>query len=80
VSLSITDEHSHDTTESRKILNPIASKSKIFCGKGSYDSRSNFNFLHSRGIDAVILPRERSSTLSRGSPYRVEIARRMRNK
>ena len=66
------------TTEFRKILSPIASKSKIFCGKGAYDSGSNFNFLHSRGIDAVILPRENSSTLSRGSPYRAKIVRRTR--
>jgi len=34
--------------------------------------------LHSRGIDAVILPRENSSTLSRGSPYRAKIVRRTR--
>ena len=78
-SLSITDEHSHDTTEFRKVFNLIPSKSKIVYGKGAYDSRSNFNFLHSRGIDAVILPRENSSTLSRGSPYRAKIVRRMRN-
>ena len=79
MSLSITDEHSHDTTEFRKVFNLIPSKSKIVYGKGAYDSRSNFNFLHSRGIDAVILPRENSSTLSRGSPYRAKIVRRMRN-
>jgi hypothetical protein len=79
VSLLITDEHPHYTTEFRKILSPIASKSKIAYGDGAYDSRSNFNFLHSRGIDAVILPRENSSTLSRGSPYRAKIVRRIRN-
>ena len=79
MSLSITDEHPHDTAEFRKILSPIASKSKIVYGDGAHDSRSNFNFLHSGGIDAVILLRENSSTLSRGSPYRAKIVRRIRN-
>jgi hypothetical protein len=79
VSLSITDEHSHDNREFRKVFNPIANKSKIVYGDGAYDSKSNFNFLHSRGIEAVIPPRENSSTLSRGSPYRAKIVRRIRN-
>ncbi|MCL4412101.1 MAG: IS5/IS1182 family transposase, partial [Candidatus Thermoplasmatota archaeon] len=41
-------------------------------------SRSNFNFLHNREIEAVIPPRENSSTLSRGSPYRAKTVRRIR--
>ena len=78
VSLSITDERSHDNREFRKVLNPIADKVKMVYGDGAYDSRSNFNFLHNREIEAVIPPRENSSTLSRGSPYRAKTVRRIR--
>ncbi|MGC9293850.1 MAG: transposase, partial [Thermoplasmata archaeon] len=37
-----------------------------------------FNSLHSKGIEAVIPPRENSSTLSRDSPYRAKIVRSIR--
>jgi len=50
VSILITGEYSHDTTEFGKILNSITSKSKIFYWKGFYDSRSNFNFFLSKEL------------------------------
>ena len=78
VSLSITDEHSHDSREFRKILSPIADKVKMVYWDGAYDSRGNFNFLYSKGIEAVIPPRENSSTLPRGSPYMAMIVRSIR--
>ena len=78
VSFSITDEHSHDSREFRKILSPIADKVKMVYWDGAYDSRGNFNFLYSKGIEAVIPPRENSSTLPRGSPYMAMIVRSIR--
>ena len=78
VSLTITSEHSHDTREFRKLLHPIVGKAKIVYGDGAYDSRSNFNYLFNKGIDAAILPRENSSTLSRGSPSRAKVVRTIR--
>ena len=77
VSLSITDERSHENREFRKVLNPIADKVKMVYGD-LLRSRSNFNFLHNREIEAVIPPRENSSILSRGSPYRAKTVRRIR--
>jgi len=50
------------------VLNLISDKLKMVYGDGAYDSRSNFNFLHNKGIEAVIPPRGNSSTFSRGSP------------
>ena len=78
VSLTITKENTHDTKEFRKLLNPIVWKARIVYGDGAYDSRSNFNFLHSNGIEAVIPPRENSSSLSRGSPSRANVVRKIK--
>lgn len=61
--------------EFRKLLHLIADKVKIVYGDGGYDSRSNFNYLFKKGIDAAILPRKSSSTLSRGSPSRAKVVR-----
>jgi hypothetical protein len=36
------------------------------------------SFLHAKGIEAIIPPRENSSTLSRGSPDRAKTVRRIR--
>ena len=77
VPLSTTDGHSHDNSEFRKVLNPKAGRVKMVCSKGVYDSRCNFNFLHNKGNEAVIPPREKSTTLSRGPPSRVKKVRRI---
>lgn len=78
VSLTITDEHRSDTKEFRKVLNPIIGKASEVQGDKWYDSRSNFNYLHSRHVKEVILPRENARTLSRGSPARARVVREIR--
>ena len=42
---------------------------------GSYDSRKNFNYLNSNGIEPVIKTRKDASTRARGSPSRAKMVR-----
>ncbi len=54
-----------DTREFMKVLDPIIGRTKEMQGNKGYDSRSNFNYLNSRGVKATILPRDNARTLSR---------------
>ena len=78
VSLTITDEHSSDSSQFMNVIDPIASRTgRIYCD-GAYDSRYNFNYIHDNNIEAVILPGKNAATMARGSPYRAKVVRRIR--
>lgn len=79
VSLTISDEFSHDTKEFRKVLHPVIGRTSEVYGDKGYDSRSNFTYLHNKGVRAVIPTRSNSRSLSRGSPARGRVVRSIRN-
>ena len=79
VSLTITDLHTPDTKEFRKLLYPVLGRASSVYGDGGYDSRKNFQYLSNKGIVAVIPTRSNSRSLSRGgSPARGRVVRRIR--
>lgn len=80
VSITITDENRHDTKEFGKVLHPVIGKAKEVYGDKRYDSRSNFTYLHNKGVRAVIPTRRNSRSLSRGSPARGRVVKSIREK
>jgi IS5 family transposase len=76
VSLTITDLHTPDTKEFRKLLYPVLGRASSVYGDKGYDSRKNFQYLNNRGVKAVIPTRSNSRSLSRGvSPARGRVVR-----
>lgn len=84
LALEITDESVGDG----KMLKPLVkqvkrntngTKIERVYGDGGYDSRDNFNYLNSEGIEPVIKTRKNSSSKSRGSPARAKTVREMKN-
>ena len=79
VSIEITDESVGDG----KMLSSLVEKAEKNKGirpnkaiaDGSYDSRKNFNYLNSNGIEPVIKTRKDASTRARGSPSRAKMVR-----
>ena len=79
VSIEITDESTGDG----KMLPLLVQKAEKNKGMkpdkaladGSYDSRDNFNYLDSKGIEPVIKTRKDASTKARGSPARAKKVR-----
>jgi len=79
VSIEVTDESVGDG-EMLPSLVEDAEKNKgrkpdRAMGDGSYDSRKNFDYLDSKGIEPVIKTRKNSSTKARGSPARARMVR-----
>ena len=80
VSLTITDEHRHDTKEFWKSLHPIVGKTEIVYGDGAFDQSPLFDKLHSLDIEPVIKMRKNASTeYARGSKFRRWKVREYRN-
>ena len=80
LALEITDEKTGDG----KMLKPLVKKAKKNIGNkkikrvygdGAYDSRENFNYLNSEGIEPVIKTRKNASTKARGSSARARCVR-----
>jgi len=80
LALEITDEKTGDG----KMLKPLVKKAKKNIGNkkikrvygdGAYDSRENFNYLNSEGIEPVIKTRKNASTKARGSSARAKCVR-----
>lgn len=79
VSLTITDMHTPDVKEFRKLLYPVVGRASSVYGDKGYDSRKNFEYLFNKGIKAVIPTRSNSRSLSRGvSPARGRVVRRIK--
>lgn len=80
VSLSITDLHTPDIREFRKVLYPVIGRASSVYGDKGYESRKNFEYLSNKGIKAVIPPRSNARSLSRsGGPARGRVVRRIKN-
>jgi len=82
VSIEVTDESVGDG-EMLPLLVEDAEKNKgrkpdKAMADGSYDSRKNFDYLDSKGIEPVIKTRKNSSTKARGSPARAKMVREVK--
>jgi IS5 family transposase len=82
ISLEITDEHTHDGT----MLKPLVEHSRKkgngnvtrVLADGAYDSRENFTYLATLGIQAGIKTRKNATTHVRGCPSRARCVKQMR--
>ena len=83
IALEITDERIGDG----KMLKPLMEKAERNIGKGkikqvtadgAYDSKENFEYLNSKGIEPAIKVRKNSSTKARGSPSRAKHVREVK--
>lgn len=75
VSLTISDEHTADSKEFKKVLDPVIGKASAVYGDGGYDNRSNFDYLRKSGVGATIPTRKNSVPKARGSYARASVVR-----
>jgi hypothetical protein len=68
----ITDEHTNDAKEGKKIIKIIKDRIKKLFGDKAYDSKGIYNILVNK---AIIPVRKNASTLSKGSPARAKTSR-----
>ena len=77
VSLEVTDESVGDSKEFKPLIEKASERgvvAKVYADT-AYDTRANFNLLHSLNAEAAIKPRKNSSTKARGSPLRAKTVR-----
>lgn len=69
VSMRVTEETVSDGSQTEPLVREAMSKNGVgrVYGDGAYDSRANFNFLASNGIDPVIKVRKNVSRKAKGS-------------
>ena len=77
VSFEVTDESVGDSKEFKPLIEKASEKGAIVkvYADTAYDSRANFNLLHSLRAEAAIKPRKNSSRKARGSYLRAKTAR-----
>ncbi|MGC8619499.1 MAG: IS5 family transposase [Thermoplasmata archaeon] len=78
VSLSITDEKVHDSKEFKRLLDPVLERTRAVYGDKGYDSKEIYNYLSSKGIEAIIPPKKNATTRSRGIPARAKLVREIK--
>ena len=82
ISLEITDEHTHDGTMLKPLIERSRKKNTMgvrrVLADGAYDSRENFTYLATNGIQAGIKTRKNATVRARGCPSRARCVKEQR--
>ena len=83
VSLEVTSEEVHDSKMLKKIVDNASKNNvvkRVLAHDGTYDSKTNFQYLHDNGIKAAIKVRKNSNSKTIGCyPRKIVVRQQLKN-